>query len=776
MVPTPSRRRVLRALALPFLAGIGLSTASCSSDQKDDGVGTSIQNVQKIVYAVRQHTVINAEGQVEVNVAGGMGQVLDYLRYMPGGRLEILDLSSGDVENIIAGDQFAQADVSSLELSFDATKVVFSMKVNSDDSYHLYWASLEKTNGTFEIHQLTFGDSDDVFPTYVAGDKIAFVTNQGYTDMGTRADEYNHSRQVSQIATITLAGGDADRKLCSQNLSHTVNLFAMQDGRIGFSRWEHLENVNDSKMFAMNPDCTQMVAISGQHGKPSNSLVQVTETNTPNVFVAIATDRQETIHAGALVRVDARNPNNPLAFYEEEPEYDNITPAVPTERDPSPVGRYRSPSPLPDGRLLVSWGPGNVNELNELSATPPDFGVYIYDEDKRTNLLVKNYEDTWESYPRAVVKRAQPPIIQSIQDTADTTVPTIFGSVDVKQTSLHLHQQEGNVNGAQFDDVPLNEALKQATHVRIIEGFSSEAAQGVTRFGLTMAEGAAVLGEAEVYDDGSWLAAIPPYVPVHLQAIDEFGLAIRSQTLWIQGMPGEDRVCGGCHESRKDPVLPGGQALTIAASKGPQNFNAAINTRQEYPWYNADTGFENNEIQAILTAKCASCHTGGETYSITMTNTITGVTEQYAIPRLDLSTNPITVTYDNETATYPASYVSLFYPAALEIEEDAQVVGTVPPKWAIPSDARGSAVIEKINARSRFDANKTAWVLGQAFSDPNIKGGTRTLHPEDKGVELTDAERLALIRAIDMGGQYYARQNTQFVPYANNPLSGKPQY
>ena len=97
--------------------------------------------------------------------------------------------------------------------------------------------------------------------------------------MGTRADEYNHSRVVTQIATITLAGGDADRKLCSQNLSHTINLFPMADGRVGFSRWEHLENVNDVKLFAMNPDCTQMVALAGQHGKPGNSLVQVTETN-----------------------------------------------------------------------------------------------------------------------------------------------------------------------------------------------------------------------------------------------------------------------------------------------------------------------------------------------------------------------------------------------------------------------------------------------------------------------------------------------------------------
>jgi hypothetical protein len=521
-----------------------------------------------------------------------------------------------------------------------------------------------------------------------------------------------------------------------------------------------------------------MVALSGQHSKPSNSLVQASETNDPNVFLAIGTSRNRTIQSGAIIRVDVRNPDNPNVFYEEEPKYDILTAAVPRDKGPSPVGRYRLPTSLPDGRILVSWAPGFVNDLNELSQTPPDFGLYIYDPEKRTNQLVKNYEGTWELYGRAVVKRDQPPIIGSIQDTADATVPTVFGSVDIKQTSLFsLH--DNRVSGAQFDSTPMDEALAQAKKVRIIEGFSSEGAKGVTMFGLTMAEGAAILGEADVYDDGSWLAALPPYVPVHLQPIDEYEMSIRSQTLWIQGMPGEDRVCGGCHESRKSPVLPGGQALTIASSKGPQDFNLPIDQRQEYPWYGADAGFENNEIQKILDAKCVQCHNASTTeyYTVTMTNELTGETTDYQIPRLDLSSTPITVTYDNKTAAYPVSYVSLFYPAAMKMNTDTMtIVGNVPPEWAVPSDARNSALIEKLNMTSSVDSNKTAWKLGEAFSNPDIKGGTRSLHPEDQGVELTREERRALIRAIDMGGQYYARQNTQFAPYDANPLAGGPQY
>jgi hypothetical protein len=778
MAFAPSRFR------LPLVLALALSLLACSSERKDDD-GKTIKNVRKIVYAVRQHTTVTAES-VQIDVSGGTGQVMDYLRYVPGGKIEILDLASNRIENIL--EQYPTADVSGLDLSFDATKVVFSMKQDADDNYHIYWAGLERgVDGKFEIHQLTFMPHDDIHPVYVAGDKIAFVTNQGYTEMGTRADEYNHAQQVTQLATITLTSGDAERKLCSQNLSHTVNLFSMNDGRIGFSRWEHLENVNDMKLFAMNPDCTQMVALAGQHripAKPGNALIQVAETNTPNVFLAITTSRNKTLQSGALITIDARHPSDPKRFYEETPAYEILTPAVPREEDPSPVGRYRTPHPLPDGRILVSWASGFVNELNEISLTPPDFGVYIYDPGSRANQLVVNHEGSWELYARPVVARVAPPIISSIQDSADPAVPTVFGSVDIKQTSLHgLHGE--TVSGAQFDATPLDQALAQTRKVRIIEGFSSEAATGVTMFGLTMAEGAAIVDEAEVYADGSWLAAIPPYIPVHLQPIDEFELAIRNQTTWIQGMPGEDRVCGGCHENRSLPVLPADQQLTIASGKGAQNFNYAVAERTEYPWFRADDAANPNEVQKLLTAKCASCHnqsTNGdgpqEFYELTMSNEISGSSTVYEIPRMDLSDRPITVTYNNKMLELPASYVSLFYPAALAVQEDlgGSVVGTIPPQWAVPSDARRSILIEKLNMTSSLDANRTAWPLGQPFSDPSVKGGTRTLHPENVGVTLERAERTILIRVLDMGGQYFARQNTNFEPYASNPLTAGEKY
>jgi hypothetical protein len=141
---------------------------------------------------------------------------------------------------------------------------------------------------------------------------------------------------------------------------------------------------------------------------------------------------------------------------------------------------------------------------------------------------------------------------------------------------------------------------------------------------------------------------------------------------------------------------------------------------------------------------------------------------------MNLGTREVTVRYDRRTASYPISYVSIFYPAALAMEKGVTVVGTVPPKWGIPSDARGSLLIEKLNVTSAFDSNVTAWPLDQPYSDTTVHGASRTMHPDDVGITLSREERVALIRAFDMGGQFYSRTNTGFVAYGNDAVGTTP--
>ncbi|MDB4994129.1 MAG: hypothetical protein JWM74_1561, partial [Myxococcaceae bacterium] len=254
-------RKPLTALAGP-LAACALAAAAVAAPAFAFGAGCSSTDatestdlhVDSIIFIKRAHTTVDAKGAVAIDVAGGNGQVIDYERYVPGGSLVLLQPARADGTLHNLSEAFPTADFNGVDVSYDAKQAVFSMKKDGNDHFHLYTVQLTAGgDGKYEIHQKTTGDYDDINPVYMPGGRIAFVTNQAYTEMGTRADEYEHARVVTQLASISVDGGDADRHLFSQNLSHTVAPFMRFDGKIGYSRWEHLGGVNDVKLFAANP-------------------------------------------------------------------------------------------------------------------------------------------------------------------------------------------------------------------------------------------------------------------------------------------------------------------------------------------------------------------------------------------------------------------------------------------------------------------------------------------------------------------------------------------
>jgi hypothetical protein len=508
------------------------------------------------------------------------------------------------------------------------------------------------------------------------------------------------------------------------------------------------------KLFTVRPDCTQMRSLAGQHNKPFNSIVQVRETGRGE-FLGVATTREGTIQSGALMQISV--PYDALSkslgqFDEQQAKFENITLSVPTDMSapPSGVGRYRSPHKLANSdRILVSWADGDVNERNELAGTAPRFGLYLYDPAKGRRQLVYQDPKLWSLYALPVTAREEPPVLAGVNDGSyDATQPVTIGSIDVRNTSL-----EETVSGGQFDNTRLSQALRQAQRVRVIEGFSSEIG-AVGQFGLTMHEGAALLGEPVVYADGSWRAEIPPYLPVHLQPLDRFDLAIRNQMLWIQGMPGESRVCGGCHEERTGDIAG---RDTIAQQKGAKNLVIPVQDRTELPWSGATAGAQ---VQDVFNAKCVNCHSGGandpfvgQSYIVHVT-TEEGEMVDYTIPILDLSANPLNAFYEDEAVTYPASYVTLLYPSAMMGE--VRVEGA-PIEWVIPANARASRFIQKVNINAvEVGADETLTPKSPAeWAFPGKP------HPEDVGVTLTREQRVTLIRAVDMGAQYYSRRNVE---------------
>lgn len=729
---------------LALAGGLAPTAQGCVTGGPGDSV---LPGVEALVFVQRSYET--DETGLSHDIGGGTRQVIDYLRYTPGsadhpGGVMVLTppTPDGELRSLTAG--FDGVDIAGLDLSFDAEEVVFSMRHSGDDHYHLYTA---RVDGTGEVDQLTFGDWDDLRPIYAPGGHVAFITNHPYTAMGMRRDEYERG-EVAQMAVLSLGGGEPT--LCAQNLSHSADPFLLSNGMIGFSRWEHLGSRNDVKVFRMNPDCTGMEALAGEFNRDFNSLVQVTEIE-PGIFVGIGTSRSRTIQSGAVIRFDARaiGGSDELFFDVQDATFENITPLVPTDMStpPSGVGRYRHPRIMPGtDDFLVSWSDGEVNDRNELAATAPEFGIYLLDEDTDRRTLVFDDPNMWDLYAIPVMPRDEPRVIPpTVEGTLDTTTPAVLGSIDVSVTSM-----PETVSGGHFgtEGVPLGEALRDTVRMRIIEGFSSEIG-AVRMFGLTMHEGAAILGETPVYDDGSWRAEVPAYLPYHLQPLDEYGVAIRNQALWVQAMPGESRECGGCHADRSEPVLPrGGVGMTtIAQTVGADESTfRAIADRTELPWFGASS---RANVQDLFDANCVSCHDGGSSdpyagreYTVEVT-TMEGDMLEYTIPYLNLTDELVEIYYEEEVVSYPLSYVTLLYPSAMM--GDVTITGDAPPEWVVPGSARHSRLIEVVNAESELTPGEFAWPTPS--------------HPEDVGVTLTRAERMALIQMADLGGQYYSRWN-----------------
>src|SRR5688572_12705755 len=78
----------------------------------------------------------------------GVGNVFDYTSYEPGGRLVKLEppAANGKLTVLTSAPMFAQADIMSWDLSFDARSIVLSARIAGNDHYHVFLMGVDGSN------------------------------------------------------------------------------------------------------------------------------------------------------------------------------------------------------------------------------------------------------------------------------------------------------------------------------------------------------------------------------------------------------------------------------------------------------------------------------------------------------------------------------------------------------------------------------------------------------------------------------------------------------
>lgn len=690
-----------------------------------------------------------------------VGDIFQYTSYKAGAKIIKLSPPTADGKReVICCDQFPgfeNVDISGYDISFDAREIVFSAALSGNERYGLFVMNL--TDGSAPEQLPTDPGRHYISPIFIPGDRIMFTTN-ALDEAGARQfqDEYERGETL-QLGRINRDG--SGEIYAPRNLSHRTFPTLVSDGRVMFTQWDHLGPLNAGHLMFVNQDMRELREGFGKEGTgASNSTLKVREVS-PGRFVAVATSRDRTVQSGALIDIrlgTVVNQDGVVSAADRATEanatFKTLTPDVPSGRDPAPdrVGRYYDAYPLnakdsPD--LLVSWSDGPV-ESGVLAAAglSANFGVYLYNSERKSRLPILDDPEMWDIFPRPLQTRTAPPIVGSASD-ASLNGQGLIGAMNVYDSTMKTFAP-GSIYG-----------------VRVIEGFSSE--EGFPRmFGTSMFEGQASLGVAPVRADGSWLATVPANVPIAVQAIDKFGMALLAEPVWFSVGKGDSRVCGGCHEARDSSTVidPG---LTDAAAIGPTPMFGMATRAQRKSALNDLTspdvitsaggkavGHEKlvgmawePAIQTVLDAKCVSCHGDSNTAGIapyTITDPVTGQSVSWTF-NLSSTKKPLIVGGEDLAGAWPASYFSIAGPDMEAIEEANLVIGGNFKVYAKPQNARESLLIQKLNPTQLFPEPGPA----RAFAG--------TPHSQGKFTELTPTEFYKLILMADHGVNYYAREN-----------------
>ncbi|MCI0587768.1 MAG: hypothetical protein L0323_13080 [Planctomycetes bacterium] len=492
------------------------------------------------------------------------------------------------------------------ELSFDATKVIFAAKQSSADQWHVY--EMPVAGGA--MTPLTSGPWNDTDPHYLPGGLgFVFLSNRDGEygeDTSLGVDESPFDLADPQNSVLWMAGPQGQNpKRLSRNLSSDQRPIVLEDGRIVWSRWERAEDRSSSRfpLFAMRldggidfGDHQGIDELFGNHlawgfddprEMPNGLLVA-----TRHYFTSL-------YRAGTVVLIDPDQPFGPPPSFNSF--FANLTPSVSPGDEPEPDGRYKSPRPLPDGRILLSWSPGPVYE-DDLPV--PDFGLYVVDP------LVTD--------PLGDVIRAlfvNDPLMDEVDALPVVPYATLHGQAEPdvippwtsSATTGFVGCADAGVGNYAFSNGPIPKSHgsflpADVKRFRFLKGipikFSDPDFTNVQarQRGRTPYEASEVMGEIQLYTDRSFKVEVPADTPFTFQSLDEDGIALVNGTNWRQVFPGKGTTCTGCH-ARYTPGPP--FAGSIAASQPPTPIGlSGPGLRIEYL----------KDVQPVFDRKCIQCH------------------------------------------------------------------------------------------------------------------------------------------------------------------------
>jgi len=492
------------------------------------------------------------------------------------GAIKTIDVApGGEVKTLLDLPQGVARDI---DVRFDGRRILFSMRRDAKDDYHLYEIAADGAG----LRQLTsLPGVSDFDPLYLPDGRIAFSS--------TREPKYCMCNRHIMGNLFRMDADGANIHQIGHSTLHEGHGALTPEGTILYDRWEYVDrNFGDAQgVWSCNPDGTNHAVYYGNNTKSPGAVLDTRAIPGTDSFIATFSSCHDRPW-GALAIVDRSrgiDGKGPVVRT-WPPDAINLVMVGNYDTFKRVQPKYEDPYPLDDPSA-----PGAAGKyfLCSRQVQGEQMGIVLIDV--FGNELLLHSEEPGCYDPMPLSPRPRPAVVP---DRIDLGRPDgTFYVHDVYIGTGMERVERGTVKYLRVVESP-----EKRFWTRTNWQGSGTQAPGMAWNDFNNKR---ILGTVPVEADGSAYFAVPADRFVYFQLLDAAGMMVQSMRSGTIARPGETLGCVGCHESRHSavPNLP-----KKALGRTPDKLK---------PWYGAPRLFNyRTEVQPVFDTHCVRCHDFGK--------------------------------------------------------------------------------------------------------------------------------------------------------------------
>ncbi len=529
--------------------------------------GKQILYVERHQYAGDHHNTATLFQVGEINTN----------KFAPGGAIKVYDVDSGTTRTLIKLSTGVMRDP---EISFDGKRVIFSMRKNLEDGYHIYEIGLDGSN----LKQLTSSEGvSDIDPLYLPDGDIVFTsTRQPKYCMCNRHIMGNLFRMGADGSNITQIGVSTLFEGHSSLLS---------DGRILYDRWEYVDrNFGDAQgLWTVNPDGTKHAIYYGNNTASPGGVIDGRQIPGTDLVVCIFGSCHD-LPWGSLAVIDRKkgvDGRDPVVKIFPDEAINIVANGDLDSFKWVKSFRYEDPYPVNKEWFVVSRTLYPYPDWRKQKCGYKQ-GIYLVGMDGTEELLIEGERSVFDPHiVEAPAKVVSLPTMRNFEGEK--------GQFYVENVYEGTHMQgvkKGEVKWLRVIESPEKRSWTWG-------GWQGQGEQAPA-LNWHSFENKQILGEVPVEEDGSASFMVPAGKFVFFQLLDKDKKMIQSMRSGVSLMPGEINGCVGCHEDRLSIPMPIPKR-PIALTKKPVELTKWMG-KEPFKFSFME------HVQPILDRRCVKCH------------------------------------------------------------------------------------------------------------------------------------------------------------------------